>query len=323
VAVTYAAISQFGSTQANNFQVEMFFDGRIAVTYLDLNCLTNLVGLSAGTGAPPAFVESDLTSYGFCSPTPPVFFSQPTGAFLKPGTNITFRVTAVGSPPLDFRWQKDGTNLVDGGNLSGAGTPNLTITNLIESDSGVYRVVVTNDYGMEISSNALLIVTAVDHFVWNHIPSPQSAGVPFSVRLEARDELNTVATNFNGSCSLAATNVGVTVSPTNCGTFTNGIWSGSLVVSSVATNATLAANDGIGHLGLTNVQIVLAPELGIQSYSNALHLAWTAGALLTLETATNLNPAVWVAVTGAVQVGDQYLMPFDTNRPVQFYRLRY
>ena len=64
VAVTYQGVPIFGSaTQTNSFQVEMFFNGVIRITYLTLNMPSGLVGLSAGTGQPTNFVASDYTTY--------------------------------------------------------------------------------------------------------------------------------------------------------------------------------------------------------------------------------------------------------------------
>src|SRR5262249_48824905 len=48
VAVTYQNVPQYGYSTPNSFQIEMFFDGRLRLTYLALNCSNNLVGLSAG-----------------------------------------------------------------------------------------------------------------------------------------------------------------------------------------------------------------------------------------------------------------------------------
>jgi len=39
-------------------------------------------------------------------------------------------VTALGAPTLIYQWQKDGTNLVDGGNVSGSATATLTLTDV-------------------------------------------------------------------------------------------------------------------------------------------------------------------------------------------------
>jgi len=43
---------------------------------------------------------------------------------------------------LNYQWQKNGTNLVNGGNLSGATNSTLTIANLSDADAAIYSAVV-------------------------------------------------------------------------------------------------------------------------------------------------------------------------------------
>ena len=69
VTVTYVNVPEYALANSNNFQVEMFFDGRIRITYLEVDALNGLAGLSAGNGTPAGFVESDLDAYSVC-PTP-------------------------------------------------------------------------------------------------------------------------------------------------------------------------------------------------------------------------------------------------------------
>jgi uncharacterized repeat protein (TIGR01451 family) len=71
VAVTYADVPEYGDRfgAVNNFQVELFFDGRVRLTWLDLEATTGLTGLSRGGGVPPAFAESDFTRAGACLPS--------------------------------------------------------------------------------------------------------------------------------------------------------------------------------------------------------------------------------------------------------------
>ena len=71
---------------------------------------------------------------------------------------VSFSVTATGTEPLSYQWQKDGVDLTDGGSITGATTATLTITGVMESDEGGYRCVVTNIAGMGTSNNAMLTV---------------------------------------------------------------------------------------------------------------------------------------------------------------------
>ncbi|HNT88228.1 MAG TPA: immunoglobulin domain-containing protein, partial [Candidatus Hydrogenedentes bacterium] len=92
--------------------------------------------------------------------TPPVVITQQPGSLaVCPGGTATFSVTATGSS-LTYQWQKNGANLVDGGDISGATTPVLEIANAEPGDAGNYGCVVTGDCGTKISIAAQLVVSA-------------------------------------------------------------------------------------------------------------------------------------------------------------------
>ncbi len=63
VVVTYENVPEFSLSNANSFQVEIFYNGKIRITYLDIAAGDGLVGLSEGYGFPLYFVESDLSEY--------------------------------------------------------------------------------------------------------------------------------------------------------------------------------------------------------------------------------------------------------------------
>jgi uncharacterized repeat protein (TIGR03803 family) len=92
------------------------------------------------------------------SSSAPYFVVQPTNQSPVPGTNTALAGRAQGNQPLLYQWQRNGTNLPDGGNVSGAATPVLTISNLTEANNGVYRLVASNGIDAVASSNAVLTV---------------------------------------------------------------------------------------------------------------------------------------------------------------------
>lgn len=63
VAVTWSNVREYGTSNSNSLQIEMFFDGRIRITHLAVAATDGLIGLSAGGGTPADFVESDFSSY--------------------------------------------------------------------------------------------------------------------------------------------------------------------------------------------------------------------------------------------------------------------
>ena len=54
------------------------------------------------------------------------------------------QLQAGGADPLTIRWRRDGQPLSDGGRISGATTPTLTITAAAMSDNGNYDALVSN-----------------------------------------------------------------------------------------------------------------------------------------------------------------------------------
>ena len=96
------------------------------------------------------FVETSLGS--------PIIVTAPFSRTNNAGTIATFSVAPGGSEPFSFQWLKDGVPLTDGGNVSGASTATLTLSNVFKADEGGYAVGVSNSLGSAISSAAQLTV---------------------------------------------------------------------------------------------------------------------------------------------------------------------
>jgi hypothetical protein len=88
----------------------------------------------------------------------PQITQQPISISVFPSQTAQFSVLAQGSLPLGYRWRTNGVNLNDGGNLWGAGTTNLVITNVVPANAGSYTVVATNSVGSATSVVATLTV---------------------------------------------------------------------------------------------------------------------------------------------------------------------
>jgi hypothetical protein len=61
VAVTFESVPEYSISNSNSFQIEMFFDGILRITWLDLAADDGLIGLSQGGGLPAHFNQSDLS----------------------------------------------------------------------------------------------------------------------------------------------------------------------------------------------------------------------------------------------------------------------
>jgi uncharacterized repeat protein (TIGR03803 family) len=78
---------------------------------------------------------------------------------------VSLTAAVSGSLPLAWQWQENGTNLLNGGNLSGAATRILTLTNLTTANSGTYALIVSNSAGWLRSTSAVLQVVSSAPFI--------------------------------------------------------------------------------------------------------------------------------------------------------------
>jgi titin len=83
---------------------------------------------------------------------------QPTSRTNTAGTAAMFSVAATGPGPLSYQWRKNGANLANGNNVSGATTTNLTLGTVGQSDVANYSVVVSGTSGSVTSSIVTLTV---------------------------------------------------------------------------------------------------------------------------------------------------------------------
>ncbi len=87
---------------------------------------------------------------------PPTITVQPSNQIVTEGQSATFTVSANGSAPLSYQWQR---NTVD---IAGATASSYTISSATLADNGArFRCVVTNGFGNATSNEATLTVTSV------------------------------------------------------------------------------------------------------------------------------------------------------------------
>jgi hypothetical protein len=101
-----------------------------------------------------SFMAGDSAAF----PQAPTITQQPASRTNVLGSVATFSIQAAGAPSPDYQWQKNETNLSDGGHYSGSTTATLTITGADNGDVASYRCLVTNISGSVTSSPATLTV---------------------------------------------------------------------------------------------------------------------------------------------------------------------
>ncbi len=91
---------------------------------------------------------------------PPSITGQPRSAAVLPGTAVQLNASGInGTSPFTYQWQLNGTNvnlLADSANFVGATSNVLNILSTTANDVGIYRLFVTNSFGVTVSSNAFV-----------------------------------------------------------------------------------------------------------------------------------------------------------------------
>ncbi len=180
----------------------------------------------------------------------PSLNQQPANRSVRPGGTAQFSVSASGSMPLYYTWEKDAVPLADTGHYSGSSTPALTVSGVDQNDTGNYRCIVTNTFGSVTSNPAMLIlVTNIFAAPLTNIPP-----LPGDTANEAR------AVTSDGAWA-----VGVSGSRG----FLFGINSGSI--------ANVAGSDAVQSLlatGVSNRKVGSQQEIVVSGLSSSGHTVW-------------------------------------------------
>jgi hypothetical protein len=84
----------------------------------------------------------------------PVISSNPANIRVNEGQPAVFTVMATGTSPLSYQWKKGATNI-------GSNSSSFSIPVASASDAGAYWVIVSNAYGMDTSTTAMLTVLPI------------------------------------------------------------------------------------------------------------------------------------------------------------------
>ena len=244
---------------------------------------------------------------------PPAISTQPTNSTKSATSNATFTVTASSALPMSYQWQKNGTNLVNGGNISGATTNTLTVTTVSDADVAAYKVVVSHAYGSVMSSNAAL--TVINPPVITGQPVSQQpllgSGISFTVALSGTSPFQ-YQWRFNGTNILAGTNATYTI--TAVAVTNNGSYSVTVTNSAggvISSNAVL--------------EVIVPPTVALQILAGYpfLGLNGMLSSNFNVQYITNLTATNWLnllSITNLSVTPYQFLDPAGNIPPARFYR---
>jgi DNA-binding beta-propeller fold protein YncE len=189
-------LTQWGSYGTNNGQLE--YPEGIAV-----DSSGNLIYVAdSGNDRIKVFVNN-------ANIVPPIIASQPTSQAVAAGINATLSVSVLGTAPFAYQWISNNVA------VDGATNATLTLSNVSLSASGsAYSVLVTNNFGSVLSSDAVLTILPAADFVTptylfqidsNAVPGGLSSFSPISVALDSSnnvyvlDYFNARVLKFDGS----------------------------------------------------------------------------------------------------------------------------
>jgi hypothetical protein len=222
--------------------------------------------------------------------TVPSITSQPASVTVTAGASVSFGVTASGTAPLTYQWQKGGVA------ISGATSSSYSISNTVAGDAGNYTVVVGNSAGSVTSSVATLTVNAASN-------APSITGQPASV---------TVTAGASASFSVTATGTApLTYQWQKGGVAISGATSSSYSISSTvagdAGNYTVVVGNSGGSVTssvatLTVNAAAIAPAISTQPASQTVSVG-SAASFSVVATGTATLTYQWqkggVAINGA------------------------
>ena len=203
-------------------------------------------------------VSNDATLTVTAAAVAPAITVQPASQTITAGQSVTFSVTATGTAPLSYQWEKDGTD------ISGATANSFSITNVQNSNAGTYSVTVSNSTGNAPSTGAVLTVTAAP------VP-PTISSQPQSQTVTAGQSITfTVVASGAGTLSYQWEKNGAAISGATASRFTlSNVQSGNAgTYAVVVTNS--AGTDTSSGAVLTVNPATVAPSIITQPQSQTL-----------------------------------------------------
>ena len=165
------------------------------------------MGLINGTGYEQnsKIVNSAYKDLAISIESVPIIVTQPANQKVGLGQEATFSVSATGTAPLTYQWQKNGTN-IDGAISASYTTPTTTLLD----NGSTFSVNVTNSVGSVMSTNAKLTVLPLSSFSLLNNGDFESGTTSWAFYTNGAGTFSVQSPSYEGSnaAKLAITNKG-------------------------------------------------------------------------------------------------------------------
>lgn len=176
---------------------------------------------------------------------------QPTTLTVNPSSTATFTVNVLATDTISYQWRKNGTLLVNGGDVSGATSATLSIANAEDADEANYDVVVTHngDTTSVTSASASLTVLGAPEILVSPSAVTTETGLGATFRVSARGVAPFTYQWFRGTTALTD------------GTGIAGSSTATLTLSNLAVadsgNIVVRITNGLGFVETTPVALLV------------------------------------------------------------------
>jgi len=285
------------------------------------NSQTNHTGLYWMVASNIVGVSTTAMAYVFVG-VPPTVLQPPLSRTNILGTSATFTAIPDGTPPLTHRWLFNSTFLTNNSHIAGATNATLSISNVLTSDAGTYRLVITNGAGAVTSAPASLTVWVPPTFTAQPANRTVLGGsnVTFqtlasgTAPLAYQWQLNDLAISNATGSSLTLTNLKRAHSGNYSVLVTN--VAGSILSSNAVLNVHVPQRlgtpqilpDGTMRFSARDADGALLPPSVLTNFG--------------VRSSTNLQQ--WILIPNGLTFTNgelQLVQPIATNVPIQFYQL--
>jgi len=143
------------------------------------------------------------------------------------------------------------------GTINGKATATLTSSATAETATVTAKAPSRTDAAQD-STTVDFTLAPLDHFTFNTISSPQTAGGSFSITITAKDQSGNTVTSYTGTNTLSDTTG--TITPSSTGSFAGGVWTGTVTITKAQTGVTITTT-GADKSGTSNSFNVTAGSL--------------------------------------------------------------